>query len=159
MKSVGTAVFLALTFPLSYATAQEAVTASGGEASGSGGSVSYSIGQVFYITHKGANGTVTEGVQQSYEITVLTAIEDVDINLRAVVYPNPTTDYLNLLVDNIELSALNFQLFDNTGRILQNGKIMDRETNIAMSALVPATYFVRVVRGSTEVKTFKVIKK
>ena len=41
---------------LSNLQAQEAVPASGGEAGGSGGSVSYTVGQVVYTTKTGTNG-------------------------------------------------------------------------------------------------------
>ncbi|WP_052172358.1 T9SS type A sorting domain-containing protein [Psychroserpens jangbogonensis] len=43
---------------------QESINASGSEATGSGGAVSYSVGQVFYSTQTGSNGTLSEGVQQ-----------------------------------------------------------------------------------------------
>ena len=45
--------------------AQEAVAASGGDASGTGGSSSYSIGQVFYSNYIGLNGSEAQGVQQA----------------------------------------------------------------------------------------------
>ena len=46
-------IALALILPLSFATAhaQEAIPATGGDASGSGGSASYTVGQVFYNTN------------------------------------------------------------------------------------------------------------
>ena len=47
--------------------AQEALTASGGDASGIGGSSSYSIGQVFYSNYIGLNGSEAQGVQHSDE--------------------------------------------------------------------------------------------
>ncbi|MDB9721158.1 hypothetical protein OAA67_04695 [Winogradskyella sp.] len=43
--------------------AQEIILASGGNATGSGGSVSYSIGQVFYNTNTSTEGSIEEGVQ------------------------------------------------------------------------------------------------
>lgn len=43
---------------------QESLNASGSEATGTGGTVSYSVGQVFYSTQTGSNGTLSEGVQQ-----------------------------------------------------------------------------------------------
>jgi len=49
--------------------AQESVNAAGGNASGSGGTVSYTVGQVVYTTKTGTNGSVAEGVQQAYEIS------------------------------------------------------------------------------------------
>jgi hypothetical protein len=45
--------------------AQNAFTASGGTATGAGGTVSYSIGQVFYKTYSGGGFTVLEGVEQA----------------------------------------------------------------------------------------------
>ena len=57
-------VLLAFTFSLSTSLAQEIIPASGGNAEGVGGSVSYSVGQVFYSIHAADVGSVAEGVQQ-----------------------------------------------------------------------------------------------
>ena len=139
--------------------AQESVIAIGGNASGSGGSVSYSVGQVVYTTSTGANGSVAQGVQQPYEISVVTAIEEAKgINLSVSVYPNPTTDYLTLEVKDFELSTLHFQLYDMNGKLLQSEKISGSQTSITMGNLVSATYFVKVIQSNKEIKTFKIIK-
>jgi len=152
-------VFLAFTFSLSSSFAQEVIPASGGDTKGSGGSVSYSVGQLFYHTHRGEDGSVAEGVQQPYEILVVTGIEDAkSINLSVTAYPNPTTDYLTLEVKDFELSTLHFQLYDMQGKLLQSEKITGNQTSIVMSNLVPATYFVKVIQGNKEIKTFKIIK-
>jgi len=138
---------------------QESTNTAGGNAAGSGGSASYSVGQVVYTTNTGANGSVAQGVQQPYEISVITAIEEAKgINLSVSAYPNPTTDFLTLEVNDIELSNLSFQLYDLQGKLLQNQKITDKQTSIAMSHLLPATYFVKVFQANTEIKTFKIIK-
>ena len=44
------------------AYAQQAVPASGGNATGSGGTASYTVGQVGYVTASGAGGTSQQGV-------------------------------------------------------------------------------------------------
>ncbi|HOZ29528.1 MAG TPA: T9SS type A sorting domain-containing protein, partial [Bacteroidales bacterium] len=139
--------------------AQESVNATGGNDSGSGGSVSYSVGQVVYTTNTGTNGSVTEGVQQPYEISVVTGIEDTkDINLSVTAYPNPTTAYLTLSINEFDISNLSYQLYDMNGKLLQSEKITGNQTSIVMSNLVPATYFVKVIESNREVKTFKIIK-
>ncbi|MFM2191538.1 MAG: hypothetical protein RLZZ118_495, partial [Bacteroidota bacterium] len=46
------------------AQAQQATTATGGDATGSGGSAAYSVGQIVYTTHTGTTGSVAQGVQQ-----------------------------------------------------------------------------------------------
>ncbi len=43
--------------------AQENVIACGGVATGAGGTVSFSLGQVVYNMNEGTNGTVSQGIQ------------------------------------------------------------------------------------------------
>lgn len=139
--------------------AQESIKATGGNASGSGGSASYSVGQIVYTTNAGTNGSVAQGVQQPYEISLVTAIEEAKgINLSVSAYPNPVTDKLILTIHNFKISTLNFQLFDVRGKLLQSEKIKDGQTQIDMSSYVPSTYFVRILSKNQPVKEFKIVK-
>ena len=159
LRVLGVATLVTFAFSLSSATAQESVNATGGNASGSGGSASYSVGQVVYTTNTGTSGSVAQGVQQPYEISVVTGLEEAKgINLSVSAYPNPTTDFLELKVESEKLKDLSFQLYDMNGKLLQSEKITGNQTSIVMSNLVPATYFVKVTEGNKEVKTFKIIK-
>ena len=153
------AVFL-LGLGLTGLQAQTAVPATGGNASGSGGTVNYSVGQVVYTTNTGgSNGTVAQGVQQPFEISVVTGLDEAKgINLAVSAYPNPTTDFLNLKVENYDNTNLSYKLFDISGKLLETKKITGNETSIVMSNLVPATYFIKVTEGNKEIKTFKIIK-
>ncbi len=139
--------------------AQTSINATGGDASGSGGSVSHSVGQVVYQTHTTTNGSVAEGVQQPYEISIVTGMEETKgINLSVLAYPNPTTDFLQLKVESGKWKNLSFQLYDMNGKLFKSEKITGNQTSIVMSNLVPATYFLKVVQGNKQVKTFKIIK-
>jgi len=152
-------VFVLLGFGLSNLQAQEATTTAGGEASGSGGSASYTIGQVVYTTSTGTNGSVAQGVQQPYEISVVTGIpEATDINLSVSAYPNPTIDYLTVKVENYETANLQYMVFDINGKLLQTIKATGGETQIQTSELVPANYFVKILDNKKEIKVFKIIK-
>ena len=112
-----------------------------------------------YHKHGGSNGSVAQGVQQPFEISVVTGLEEAKgINLSVSAYPNPTTDFLNLKVGNYDNTNLSYQLFDISGKLLETKKLVGNQTNIVMSNLVPATYFVKVTDGNKEVKTFKIIK-
>ena len=159
-KRLKLSALLFLGLGLTGLQAQESVNATGGDALGSGGSASYSVGQVVYTTNTGTNGSVAQGVQQAFEISVVTGLEEAKgINLSVSAYPNPTTDYLTLEVKDVELLNLHFQMYDMNGKLLQNEKITGNQTSIAMGNLVPANYFVKVIQGNKEVKTFKIIKK
>lgn len=142
--------------------AQETISAGGSNASGSGGSVSNSFGQIFFNTNTGTNGIVTQGVQQPLEISIVTETEDVkEISLNCTTYPNPAIDYVTL---KIEASALlnavssNFQLYDVSGKILKSKNVSGNETTISMNDLIPATYFLKVSINNKVVKTFKISK-
>jgi hypothetical protein len=149
------------------AQAQQAIVASGGTASGNGGTVNYSIGQVVYTTATGLNGSVAQGVQQTYEITAVTGIEEgKGIRLEVSAYPNPTTDLLTLDLGastSLNDQPMSYKLYDMNGKIVETQKIVDENTTIVMSNLLPANYFLTVVKtmdgkSSQEVKTFKITK-
>ncbi len=140
------------------AQAQQATTATGGNASGSGGTTAYSVGQIVYTTNTGTTGSVAQGVQQPYEISIVIGIEDNSINLELTAYPNPTTNFLTLNVSNAELSTLNFQLYDISGKLVESRKIISSTETITMENLPTATYFLKVTNNNKEVKTFKIIK-
>jgi hypothetical protein len=139
--------------------AQNSILSSGGNISGGGGTVSYSIGQVFYTNNTGSNGSVAHGVQQPFEISVVTSIEEAKgISLEIVLYPNPATDFIVLKIENYEIENLSYQLFDINGILLLSNKVESNETNIAMSNRMSATYFLNVTDNKKIIRTFKIIK-
>jgi hypothetical protein len=122
-KQLKLSAILLLGLGLTGLQAQEAVIAAGGTASGSGGSLSYSVGQVVNSTNTGANGSVTQGLQQPFEISIITGIEDArEIDLNVDAFPNPTSDYLNLDIENHDNTNLSYQLFDMQGKVLESKK-------------------------------------
>ena len=99
LKKPKICALLLLTFGLTGIYAQETLNAAGGSASGSGGTTSYSIGQVVYNTVSGVDGSIIQGVQQPYEISVVTGLkETLGIDLTCGVYPNPTSSFVKLMI-------------------------------------------------------------
>jgi len=142
--------------------AQIVVPATGGNALGVGGSVSYSVGQVVYTACTGANGSVAQGVQQPFEISTLTGLNEVKgKSLSCSIYPNPTIDFVQLKVDvstTFSIQAMSYQIFDTQGKLLESKKLESNITNIAMNNFGTATYFLKVLKGNKEIETFKIIK-
>lgn len=139
------------------AQAQQSINTSGGIATGSEGSASYSIGQIVYLTFASQEGSVAEGVQQPFEIWAVTTVEE-EVGISLTVYPNPTKNFLTLSFIEYELTGIDYLIFDLNGRVLLRSKINDPQTNIDMGGLVPAVYFLRVMKHNKELKTFKIIK-
>ncbi|HEV7230436.1 MAG TPA: T9SS type A sorting domain-containing protein [Bacteroidia bacterium] len=139
--------------------AQQAVLAGGTDAAGSGGTVSYSVGQVAYLTAQSGTGSAAAGVQQSYEMYVITGVgENKASAMNISAYPNPATDYLMLNIPDYADSDLFYELSDVTGRVVEKRKIRYPESRIDMSCLQEATYFLKVTGGSKDLKSFKIIK-
>jgi hypothetical protein len=142
------------------AQGQEAIPATGGTASGTGGSVTYTVGQIADSVMTGTNGFIIQGVQQPFEISTVTAIEDTeDITLGYSVYPNPTEGKIRLVIRSFNEGNFRFQLYNLKGTVLQEKKITDEETEISMESQTSAIYFLRVIRDNREVKVFKIVKK
>ena len=156
-KKINLITVLLLEFGLTGLHAQQAITSTGDEALGSGGTVAYSIGQVVYTTNTSAAGSVTQGVQQSYEFFAVN-IEETTINISLSVFPNPTADNLTLQERDFNAKKLSYQLFNMQGKLLENKQMITNQTQINMSSLPSATYFINVIQKNIKVQSFKIIK-
>lgn len=106
-------------------------SASGANIAGHSGSLSYSIGQILTSNVSGTTGFIFSGVQLPYEITILVGMDDMRFNLKSEIFPNPSTEFLNLKVDELALqnsSSIFYQLCGSTGKILESSKINSNET-------------------------------
>ncbi len=150
--------FFLILFSVFKTTAQQATVTSGGNASGSDGSVSYSIGQVNYTFSTSVSGSLNQGVQQPFEIFTLGTDDFQNINLLITVYPNPTVNTIILKIDNSNLDTLNFQLFDINGKQILSQKISTVETLIDLQNLAAAIYLLKINDTYKTIKTFIIIK-
>lgn len=140
---------------LSYA--QSNTVASGGDASGSGGTLSYTIGQIDYNNQTSASGNTNQGVQQPFEFYKITSGIDESSLVDVSLYPNPTNEYIILKI-NTSLDNLNYNLYDMTGRIVSKGIISSNETKIDARDYVPGQYQLIINQKEIEIESFKIIK-
>ena len=138
--------------------AQQSTNASGGDATGSGGSASYSLGQVVYHYYTGSGDSSNEGVQQPYEFFVTGINEYKNISLTMAVFPNPAQALVNLKIEGGEFQNLSFRLFDENGRLLDNQSISEALTTVPIQNLSSGTYLLSVLDPEKILKTFKIIK-
>ena len=151
---------LAMFTLLSNIHAQHAVLASGGDASGDGGTVAYSIGQVAYEKVKSGAGEVTQGVQQAY-LSIMVSNEEPELLFQAGLYPNPVQSDLQLKFStekSFELDNFTYILYDLSGMELSNGKIENEVTNISVADKAEGVYFLELRHDTNLIQTFKVIK-
>jgi len=161
IKPMKTNILYFLAFLLSFSikaqTSHQVLSATGGDASGSGGTVAYSVGQIVYTTSTGTTGSVAQGVEQAYEISSV-GIKETALNISLRVFPNPTSDYLTLKVQDYNNEALSYSLLDEQGKLVLNDQITNQDTQVAMSTLARGAYFINVLQANKKIQTFKIIK-
>ena len=148
-----------LLFSMANIQAQNAVLTTGGEATGAGGTVSYSVGQVAYTAQASTDGTVNQGVQQPYELFVTTSVEDALLTFEAIAYPNPAVHQVILRIPEAPGKNLKYVLTDLQGRQLTQNDISQPETEIPFTDLAVGTYYLTLSLDGQPIKTFNIIKK
>ncbi len=137
--------------------AQDTVLVSGGDASGSGGTANYSVGQIVQTTITGTSGSAIQGVQFYFESETLTIV-DVATNMNITTYPNPASSSFNLRVSGHTGGELTYKLYNLLGVVMSKGKVTDGVTQIDIDDLPLATYMLTINNKDKTIKTFKIIK-
>ncbi|MFK5973211.1 MAG: T9SS type A sorting domain-containing protein [Flavobacteriaceae bacterium] len=136
--------------------AQSSVVASGGESSQEGGSFSFSLGLVNFSFLESNDGTVTEGMQHTYEIS---QIERPKTVVNAIAYPNPATDILFLEIPNSDIANLSYLVLDIKGRELFRAPMVSPISEVYMGSMATGIYFISILKKGKFVTGFKIIKK
>ena len=152
-QKISTSLLILLGFGVQ---AQSNTIPGGGTATGSGGSSTFTIGQIDYSNSSGANGSDNQGVQQPFEFFKDSGLDGFSL-VELSLYPNPTTDQIVLKSEQTS-RKLNSQLFDNTGKLLLNGAIYETETLINMHALSAGEYHISIQEQNEQIESFKIIK-
>ena len=135
--------------------AQNSTNTSGGDATGTGGTVSYSIGQVAFLSAESSQFVISEGVQQVYDIQVITSFTSAPIELDARVYPNPAREVLHL---STSIENLRYELYTLDGQLLSSRKVTDQLESIDLPSVETSSFVLKVFSENKEVKSFKILK-
>jgi len=142
-------------------SAQQTLNVSGGDYTNTNGSVSFTIGQIDYKAHYSNSGTISEGIQQPYEIFEVSISDYEGVVMDCNVYPNPTEDLLQLQITNYEWQEtfdLKWSVLDMSGKLILQHEVVSDHTEISMKNLSKGVYFLNVSKDNKLAKAFKIIK-
>jgi hypothetical protein len=82
-----------------------------------------------------------------------------DTNVDFAVFPNPTSGPLTLATSSLTNypAGINYQVIDNSGKVLWTDRITADNQDISLSKLPGGTYFVKIFSGEEQLDKFKVI--
>lgn len=138
--------------------AQQQTVTTGGKATGINGSVTYSVGELIIPDSKGPGGSLSGGLQLPYEISVITSLPRIDMILSASVFPNPTTNTVQLKIADPFLSSYRYSLYDSEGRLLKSAQIRNTITEIELGSYSRSFFILTIQNNNRQLKSFKIVK-
>ncbi len=137
---------------------QKVLSTSGGTGGFEGYAVNWSIGEVVTETFSIGGVTVNQGFNQYSEtIKNVSTIKGYEtINVKA--YPNPTTNFINIRISDIEINGLLYKITTLEGRIIMQGYLYNEETIIDFVNLSPTIYLLTILNNGIVVRSFRIVK-
>lgn len=136
---------------------QSAVLSAGGDALGTGGSVSFSLGQLADDHPAATTGNVQEGVQQPY-VDGSTSIASHVAQSDAYVYPTVTVDLVTIVLQDATGQPCNATLIDAQGRTVLQRLVSDARTDLSLTHLACGVYQLLLVDAVGAQRSFTIIK-
>ncbi|MDR0680698.1 MAG: T9SS type A sorting domain-containing protein [Dysgonamonadaceae bacterium] len=154
---------LTILFPVFFSClslqAQESVNAGGGDIAESGITIAYSIGQVFSEPVIYTEGSLTPGIQQAYEITLVSTLPEMNLDLQIRAYPNPADDYLLLSFPEYRKAVHTLRLIDSSGKNIYMDEVKEELSRLEVQGLTQGVYFLQIANKEQIIQLFKIIKK
>jgi hypothetical protein len=136
--------------------AQSNTVATGDEGAGSGGTISYSIGQIDYTQFNGPGGSINLGVQQTYAIEEINDLDELGDQIYISVGPNPSVDWLTISSSSdIEFS---YFVIDGSGKLVTDVLSLHKSQQINMQLWSSGMYILNIAHANKTVKQIKIIK-
>ena len=152
-------ILMVIMIPLGV-NGQTSINSSWGEGTGTGGRMTYSMGQVF-VQNVDVPGVarIAEGIQHPLEV-LTSGMDDVSQILGGVMlFPNPTAGELNLQIQEFRPGLFSYRIFNNLGQSIQNEDVHNSSCLISLETLVAGNYRIEVTNRSGKQKIFQVIKR
>lgn len=134
----------------------ELISSSGDSFSNATYQLDWSVGEVLTTTHVSGNIIITQGFHQNNY--VITTVESFETQIDMIIYPNPTTNFINLQIENELYEKMQYQLTDITGKILQIRQIVNMTEQIDFSIYSNGIYLLSVFQNNQIIKSFKIQK-
>ena len=106
-----------------------------------------------------ANGENTTEINSDESTTSRTDDSFDKIKFKVNVYPNPTTEYINIKLEEMSEMKLMMYLTDLTGRMIEARTLYSIETRLEFNSIAPGKYILNITSEDGKVnESFKIVK-
>lgn len=132
---------------------QQSNVSSGASVANNVGSVSYSVGQLFYV----GNSETTPGMQQTYQLSTSFSERNAE-HIVVSIYPNPVSENVTISWNHHVLKTVKAEILNSEGKLFFC-KNLTQDKNIDLSNLTGGIFILNIYDNSNKVlKSFKIIK-
>lgn len=144
---------------INISQAQEVISSQGSSYNTEAINIDFTIGEVISETLTSSDLSINQGFHQAIivEEMVTDIINQSTIDHGINVYPNPTTNYVILHMDEIE--GFQYQIFDLNGRAVTHAIINDSQTKIDFTKMKEGIYQLLIFdNNKNKLKGYKITK-
>lgn len=149
--------------------AQEGTNTAGGDATGLGGSVSFTVGQLDYLVSEDSLiggdslrmagppvGNASQGIQQAEDKTQATVANDY-ASVEISAGPNPAVDFIDVTIKNYSGETVLYVLSDAGGKVVLNGSSSSLQFRIDIGEVASGNYLLRFSNNNTEISNKSIV--
>ena len=140
----------------------QSVNSTGTKMSQSNGSLSFTVGELLVLSQTDSDGNSLGGGFTATAAITTVSIREADAAVLDVkVYPNPTTELVNIQINHSTLEQIIISITDLQGKEVYNGKYAGISNTIGVNAAAyaPGTYVLALKNTNNQVLgTYKIIK-
>ena len=145
---------LFLLFATLFVKGQEVISSQGDTYTNVSGNIDFTIGEVITFTGSNVENQLTQGFHQTNWSFV--SIKDHVPSFNALIFPNPTEDFLNIQASVFEM--VSYSLYDEVGKLILQGVLSSDKTSLDVSKLQTGLYSLVLNNPDNILKTFNIIK-
>jgi len=154
--------FFVLVFVLSFGcyqlTAQEEISSQGDSNASEALGVDFTIGEVLVESYATNLIRYTQGFYQSYVVQLPLGSDQIQPEVKALIYPDPANNFLKIEMEDPLGSR--YKLHDLLGRQVGQGELSAPSTMVDISKLVDAAFKLSIIDLNYRIiKSFLIIKK
>ena len=157
-----TVFFLAWISNYAQTVTPQSINCNGSKMTQSNGSLSFTVGELVILTQIDNQGNTLSGGFTAGATLTTVSTKEPDISISDIkVYPNPTTDLLNIKVNHTKEKQLKVSLLDSYGKEIFNERYSGISNTIGINtkAISRGIYFLTIMNSDNKIIcSYKVIK-
>jgi hypothetical protein len=120
--------------------------------------LTWTVGEPLFTTVENSSNILTQGFNQTLIVEEITSDVNEIPGCTFKIFPNPTSDKLNVSIKMEEQKDLMLLLFDINGKTVFTGKYSNTVQQIDVSGFAAGVYLLKIIDGKNAIKLFKIQK-